>query len=241
MSRHLLLVFGNFGAVDSEGSRSQRDLWIRAMLALPGISAARSYSLASEQPTPVVLGKRPSSPYSSLVIYTIDANNPSKVFSELPAVTSEPSKVAANLAPPFRFAYWMYSPITDAITKTEAAGDSSHIHLVFTDPVSGREAEYNQWYSEEHMVHALLADGFVTAQRFKLLHDGAQQFCIPGADPSAFQYLTLYGLQTDDIRASEDDMYKYATGQKPGMPMSGAMAPKRISWVYTLDYVFLPA
>ena len=29
----------------------------------------------------------------------------------------------------------------------------------------------------------------------------------------------------DDLRASEDDMHKYATGEKPGMPLSDSMVP----------------
>ena len=39
---------------------------------------------------------------------------------------------------------------------------------VLTHPVEGREADYNQWYTEIHLAEVLALPGFVAVQRFKL-------------------------------------------------------------------------
>lgn len=43
-----------------------------------------------------------------------------------------------------------------------------HVLVVFTSPAEGREAEYNDWYTNEHLPDVLAIDGFVAAQRFEL-------------------------------------------------------------------------
>lgn len=233
MSQHLLFAFNCFAARGKATSELQPDAIIQAICALPGVRNASQYTLASEQPTPVVLGKRPGSPYNSLIIYSLDSLESVAAVSKVlqPAIAQAggiPDTDAHS-----KFAYWLFRPITDMISRVYTPTINSHIHLVFTNTSPGREAEYNDWYNQEHMFHALLAHGFVTAQRFELVLDGLEPLGIRRADPCLFKYLTLYGLQTDDLRASEDDMHKYAVGEKPGMPMSDAMAPVRLSWVYT--------
>ena len=38
-----------------------------------------------------------------------------------------------------------------------------HRLIVFTEPVIGREDEYNEWYDEVHLPEVLATDGFVAA------------------------------------------------------------------------------
>ena len=62
-----------------------------------------------------------------------------------------------------------------------------YVYVVMTNPVEGREAEYNAWYDEIHLKDVCSAQGFVGARRFRLA-DG----------DSAHRYLALYEMETDD-------------------------------------------
>lgn len=70
---------------------------------------------------------------------------------------------------------------------------TKHIFVVFTDPVPGRELEYNAWYNEHHLEDVLSIPGFVAAQRFKLVGDGQKN--LPGSN------LAIYEMETDDPAA----------------------------------------
>jgi hypothetical protein len=68
--------------------------------------------------------------------------------------------------------------------------------LVLTNPVSGREDEYNNWYDNQHLSDLLAVDGFVAAQRFRLAEtDPPQQF--------AHRYLAIYEIETDDLAKTQ--------------------------------------
>jgi hypothetical protein len=62
------------------------------------------------------------------------------------------------------------------------------ILAAFTNPVAGREDEYNEWYDREHLQDVLAAPGFKSAQRFALAE---------GAD-SPWRYLAIYEFEGDD-------------------------------------------
>ena len=40
--------------------------------------------------------------------------------------------------------------------------------IVFTNPVEGKESEYNDWYNRQHIPDVLNIPGFVSGQRFRL-------------------------------------------------------------------------
>src|SRR4051812_5666782 len=40
--------------------------------------------------------------------------------------------------------------------------------LAFTNPVEGREDEYNEWYTNTHLADLLRVPGLMSAQRFRL-------------------------------------------------------------------------
>jgi hypothetical protein len=61
------------------------------------------------------------------------------------------------------------------------------VFVVETDPVEGRDREYNQWYDEIHLKDVCAFPGFVGARRFRIV-DGE----------SRSKYLAIYELETDD-------------------------------------------
>lgn len=56
-------------------------------------------------------------------------------------------------------------------------------YLVFSNPVPGREAEFDAWYDRRHLRDVLATPGFVAAQRFR---------SAAGEGPGGTRYLAMY-------------------------------------------------
>jgi hypothetical protein len=81
---------------------------------------------------------------------------------------------------------------------------TKHVLLVFTDPVAGKEDEYNRWYNDVHLGEVLETDDFVKAQRFKVAD------LMPGV--TDHDYVAIYELDTEDPGAAMAAL-KGATGR----------------------------
>lgn len=68
-----------------------------------------------------------------------------------------------------------------------------HLVVVLTEPVAGREAEYNDYYENLHLDEVLTTTGWLSAQRFKL--SGEQGM------PCPLPYLAVYEVEAE--RADE--------------------------------------
>ena len=64
--------------------------------------------------------------------------------------------------------------------------------LVFTNPKTGRDDEYNEWYDQVHLKDLLDIPGVVGAQRYRLRPTGPQ-----GTAGPAHRYLAIYELEGD--------------------------------------------
>jgi hypothetical protein len=89
---------------------------------------------------------------------------------------------------------------------------AKHVLVVVTNPTPGKDKEYNDWYTNQHLDDVLRVKGFVAAQRFKLTLEGGK---LPGP------YLALYEMETDDPQATMAELSK-AT-QAGEMPISPAL------------------
>ena len=84
--------------------------------------------------------------------------------------------------------------------------------VVFSNPVAGREDEYNNWYTNQHLADVLKVPGFLSAQRFTL---GV-------ADPGAkWKYLAIYEFESDDAAATVATLV--ALAGSPDMVLSEAL------------------
>jgi hypothetical protein len=83
--------------------------------------------------------------------------------------------------------------------------------VVMSGPVEGREDEYNDWYSNQHLGDVLNVKGFTAARRFLAAKGHA-------ASPP---YMALYDIETDDPEALLAELTKHAG--TPAMPISTAM------------------
>lgn len=64
--------------------------------------------------------------------------------------------------------------------------------LVFSNPIPGKEAEYNDWYTNIHLGEVCAIKGFKGAQRFVLTK--AQQ-----SEDQTHRYLAIYEMENDDV------------------------------------------
>ncbi|MEZ5408695.1 MAG: DUF4286 family protein [Acidimicrobiales bacterium] len=72
----------------------------------------------------------------------------------------------------------------------------TYLVMVMSNPVEGREPEFNDWYENTHLDEVLATTGFTSAQRFAL---EAQ-----AGPPSPHRYLALYeteGESADEVIA----------------------------------------
>jgi hypothetical protein len=70
---------------------------------------------------------------------------------------------------------------------------AKYTFVVLTNPVPGKEAEYNEWYNKQHIPDVLNIPGMVCAQRFRIAEDQ------PAVDQKTHKYLALYEIETSDL------------------------------------------
>jgi hypothetical protein len=104
-------------------------------------------------------------------------------------------------------------------------GKRRYVFVVLTNPVEGREDDYNDWYTNQHLPDLLRIDGFISAQRFELTEvQRLTQF------PHPYKYAAFYEIETDDLQATCDLMGKHA--ESGLMPSTDAIAHERIGSIY---------
>jgi hypothetical protein len=91
--------------------------------------------------------------------------------------------------------------------------------LVFSDPVSGREQEYNEWYTGRHLADIVALPGFTAAQRFKVQS-------VP-LGSCGNRYVAAYDMETDDPDGAIANMFSLR--DTPAMPMSPAFDMASVS------------
>ena len=84
-------------------------------------------------------------------------------------------------------------------------------------PHPGREAEFEDWYDNRHIPDCLKLDGFVAAQRFRIAGAPA------GAEVPAWQAMTIYEIESDDIEATMAQIARLARTE--AMPISDSFDP----------------
>ncbi len=96
--------------------------------------------------------------------------------------------------------------------------------VVLTNPVSAdAEDEYNDWYNNVHLNDVVAVDGFVSAQRFRIVNVDAL-----GETPQpSHRYLALYEVETDDLDAVARELTTRAGDAmviSPALDASSALA-----------------
>jgi hypothetical protein len=98
---------------------------------------------------------------------------------------------------------------------------AKYTFVVMTNATTGKDAEFNRWYNEQHIPDVLNVPGIVCAQRFRLADTQM------GGDTNKPQkYLALYEIETDDLPAVLKDMQ--SRGGTADMIMSDAIDLKTV-------------
>jgi hypothetical protein len=85
--------------------------------------------------------------------------------------------------------------------------------VVMSNPVPGREEEFERWYQEVHLPELVALDGFVSAQRFnREVTLGAAQ---------SWPHMAIYEIESEDIEATIGALVTVAEAGK--LTMSGAI------------------
>jgi hypothetical protein len=91
-----------------------------------------------------------------------------------------------------------------------------------TNPVEGREDEYNEWYSDVHIQEVVDIPGFISAQRFALSPSQMGGQC-------DYRYLALYEIEADDVKTALDNL----KAARPNLRMSDALDRNVGAWAFT--------
>jgi hypothetical protein len=103
---------------------------------------------------------------------------------------------------------------------------AQHVFLAFTNPVEGREADFNAWYESAHLPELLrYGKGFAGGRRYHLEAVG-------GAAPiRPWNYLALYVLENDDPASLSKGWI--VEGAPKLTPFTGLLHDDHAGWIYT--------
>lgn len=96
--------------------------------------------------------------------------------------------------------------------------------VVLTNPVEGREDEYNDWYTKQHLDDVLAVEGIRAAQRFEWVPSKLSR-------NAPYRYLAIYEVDEDRREAAEAALLKVA--ETEAMPISDAMDTRLATWWFT--------
>lgn len=95
--------------------------------------------------------------------------------------------------------------------------------LVSTNPVDGREGEFNDWYDNQHVPDVLKLEGFVAARRLRLADTVPPQDC-------THRYLAVYEVEAESVEAAGKVLTEgFASG---ALPLSGALDLSSLTMLY---------
>ena len=77
-------------------------------------------------------------------------------------------------------------------------------YLVYSYPVEGMEAAYNQWYSNVHLKEVLQIEGFNSAKRFELTPTQL-------VEEQEYKYLAMYEIDSDDVEGTKQRLIEAAS------------------------------
>lgn len=215
-STYCMMVFSNSVAGQEDTYNTWYDSqYLPGLVAIPGFVTAQRFVVSETQLRPRITEPLPK----YLVMYSIVTNNLASVYVELNhrVKTSKiPMSPALDKSSLISFTYKAIRP---TVYRKDAPRPGSQIYyqLVFTDPVPGKEAEYNEWYDNVHMPYQVAAPGFVSARRYILSDTDERQ---------KFSYFVLYKIVTDDLAAA---FAEFRRG--PQLPVSPAFG-KSLGYTY---------
>ena len=69
------------------------------------------------------------------------------------------------------------------------------IQVVFSNPIEGKDAEFNEWYDNVHIPELMQVPGMLSAKRYALHEAGI--YDVEGGVRPEHRYLTIYEMEGD--------------------------------------------
>ena len=79
---------------------------------------------------------------------------------------------------------------------------SRYIMTVRSNPVAGREAEFNEWYDRHHVPDLLKTPTLIAAQRYRLAPVELPEY--PGYVKPRHSYMVVYEIETESLEKTRD-------------------------------------
>lgn len=99
---------------------------------------------------------------------------------------------------------------------------TKHVVLVLTEPVAGREEEFNAYYEDLHIDEVLATAGWRSGQRFTLTDEAGGDCPLP--------YLAMYEVEAEDPK----EILRTLNVTRPQRQQSSALNKKTAAaWVFT--------
>lgn len=102
--------------------------------------------------------------------------------------------------------------------------EQKYYYVVLSNAVDGRDDEFNEWYTNRHVVDVLKVDGVVAAQRFQLAPEQRRD------PPHPYRYLTIYEVQASAVRDVMDTLRR--DSGTPAMPVSESFQRGHVALVF---------
>jgi hypothetical protein len=112
--------------------------------------------------------------------------------------------------------------MTGADADPAEAEGAENLMVVFTNPVDGREDEFNEWYDGVHVPEIMAATGISAVSRYEAAPRPEADRPVP-----PHKYLALYDLGDDPMSA----LTKLAEA-RPTLTQCDALDEQRLSFVY---------
>ena len=90
-------------------------------------------------------------------------------------------------------------------------------YTVYSNPMPGKDAEFNDWYTNVHLAEVLQIDGFISAQRFQLAE-------LQVINDQPYRYMVMYEIENDNIEQTVQNMMAAAGG----LQMTDAMDTSKV-------------
>jgi hypothetical protein len=102
---------------------------------------------------------------------------------------------------------------------------AKHLLVVLSNAVEGRDAEFNEWYTNRHLGDILNLQPYTAAQRFKLSETQLGDGQLP------YKYLAIYEVESDDAADAAKALSSESVGSmyiSPALDMGSTVA-----WLYS--------
>ena len=82
---------------------------------------------------------------------------------------------------------------------------TKYIMMVRSNPVAGREDEYNDWYDRHQLPQLVETPTFVAGQRYKLAPVELPDY--PGYQKAQHRYMVVYEIETDSLEKTKQILW----------------------------------